>query len=337
VQLGQLLGYNSLQTVQSAAQLSLILSLLTFVVGLYTARSFFKENRVKAALACALLATAPSLVLLAPQINNDTLLTFFGFLWFGALLAASHSHNPRTWAWVGVLIGMGMLTKGNANLWIPVSALCAWIAAKNVRGRVQSITATALPALLIASPLFLWRYLFDPRYQTVANALQQKNPVFLTTSLNDLLGFNPIHIIQHPILDTGITRPPAPSFLESLFITGHLGVDSYGPESAILLTMGLLLLPVFLAGCIRTLSLGKYVIPIAILGLVGELFLFRLSLPFESSQHFRYIITFMLPFSFLIAEGTQVRSTWVRPVLESFVGAYAVVSAAFIVAIFLAT
>lgn len=284
-------------------QLSLLMAIGMLLTGVGILRTVFGADRMRMLLGVAFLSVFPGLIFLTSQINNDVLVTFLGFLWFLQILRAVRSRRLRDWGIVGLIIGFGMLTKGNALLWLPVTALSAVVARDTWKRRFSAIIFSTFIALVVASPLFLWRHLADPNYGLIANAQFLQGSTLLEPSLRELLSFNPVEVLRHRQMLGASAEDRSQNFPEAVFLTSQFGYADFGQEASILLVFAMLLVPLVLLGGMQMARRGEPVPSLVLIALVFCLLLFRLKSPYPPSQNFRYIAVAVLPLSILVAEG----------------------------------
>lgn len=283
-------------------QLSVLLSIGVLLIGFAVVRKIFASDYVRSLLATLVLCTFPALIFQASQINNDVLLTFLGFVWFFWLLRAIRSGQLLDWCITGLIIGMGMLTKGNAILWIPVTALLGVVMISHSwKRRIQAVMLSTVVAGMVVSPLLGWRHFADPNYGLVANAPFLDTKVLLSPTLHELTVFNPMQVLRRRAVPQDLPQ----NFPEALFLTSQFGYADFGPEASILLVFGIFLMPVVVLGALRMIRRGDPVHVLTVATLVFGLLLFRLQSPYPSSQNFRYIAVAALPITILIVEGTR--------------------------------
>ncbi|MDD5054691.1 MAG: glycosyltransferase family 39 protein [Candidatus Peribacteraceae bacterium] len=292
-------------------QLSLLLAVGMLLTGVGILRFVFGTDRVRMLLGVAFLSVFPGLIFLTSQINNDVLVTFLGFLWFLQILRAVKSRRLWDWGIVGLIIGFGIVTKGNALLWLPVTALSAVAGMDTWKRRFSSVVLSTLLAVVVASPLLLWRHRADPNYGLVANAQLLQGSKLLQPSVRELFSFNPIEVLLHRQMLGADAGARSQNFPEAVFLTSQFGYADFGQEASVLLVFGMLLFPLVFLGGFKMMRRGDSV-PVIILGsLLFCLLLFRLKSPYLPSQNFRYIVVAVLPLSILVAEG----AVFFRPLL----------------------
>jgi hypothetical protein len=334
--LGERFGLGEAQALLAVQQLSVLLTILTLLIGTRLVHRYFGGDRMRIALGTLFLCTFPSLLYLASQVNNDVLVTLLGFLWFERLVHAVQKNRLLDWGIVGLVAGLGLLTKGNAILWLPATFIAPFLASGSIRQRGTAAASVVLVSLLVFAPLFLWRQIGDPHFGVVANAPFLRGMTFLDPTIKEILTFNPAKILSFGYRTTGYLA--GTNFIETIFLTAQFGTADFGPESSILLALGLFLLPLLFFGIIRSCRDQRFVPALAFFLFLGGMLLYRLRFPYGSSQNFRYIVTACLPLTLLLAEGTAFwRIRIVRILSEMIMIVYALVSFILFFGIFIAT
>ena len=138
-------------------------ALVIFFIWLGARRLFPKRPRV-ALLAAGFTAFLPMHIAMSAAINNDALAELFIVAVMFRLLGAlqEEATSPAHWAVTGLLIGLGLLTKFQAYILIPLAGAVwlwqigrGWRAHELTARRWLTGVALALPALLLALPWWL--------------------------------------------------------------------------------------------------------------------------------------------------------------------------------------
>ena len=138
-------------------------ALVIFFIGLSARRLFPKRLRV-ALLAAGFVAFLPMHIAMSASVNNDVLAELFIAAVMFRLLGAlqEETTSPAHWAVTGLLIGLGLLTKFQAYILIPLAGVVwlwqlwrGWRAHELTARRWLTGVALALPALLLPLPWWL--------------------------------------------------------------------------------------------------------------------------------------------------------------------------------------
>lgn len=124
----------------------------------------FPDHPTAALLATGFAATVPMHVALTAAVNNDTLANLWMAAAVALILGALRAEQARSsaalkhWAWAGVAMGLGMLTKTTAYAAIPVG-LIALLAQARRKTSLRALAARALalfgPALALNLPWYV--------------------------------------------------------------------------------------------------------------------------------------------------------------------------------------
>ena len=128
------------------------------------ARRFFEERPRAALLAVGFVAFLPMHIAMTASINNDAMAELLIAAVMFRLLGALRSQGaaPAQWAFTGLLVGLGLLTKFQAYILIPlVGMVWLWLIWQDARAQRLAASswlggaALALPALLLGAPWWL--------------------------------------------------------------------------------------------------------------------------------------------------------------------------------------
>lgn len=300
--------------------LPLLLSVATLLVGVsIIVRSFTGSLRILGTLC---IASFPALIYLSSQVSNDALIALLGFFWFGALLRAISLHHLRPWFLVGIVCGLGLLTKANALPWVIISAILMVCSTRSWSHRLQKVSIMGASAFIVGGWWYVYRFLSGGSISLVANAFQQVSTVILTPTIRKIFTFNPVAILLHPSPSASDPLTRSAYFLETLFRSSQVGSLHFS-NTAILLVFAMILLVIALYGSYRDVRENRFTYSLMILLFIASVLLFRLQYPFAVSQHFRYIVPAVLPFTFLLLHGIRViRPRFLRIIAEATVGVY---------------
>lgn len=275
-------------------------------------------------IASLFLASFPALIFLSSQISNDGLFTLFGFLWYGSLLVALEKQSRASTIMVGLLCGLGLLTKTNAVAWLIISVVLLYMSTFPLAQRLRSIGVVTIVSALTGGWWYVLRVFSTTSFSPVANAFDQASTVLLSPSLREIFTFNPLAMILHPAPSAMESATRSANFLETLFRTSQVGSLFFSPDVAILLVVALMLLIVILLGVLHECRRGAPIHSLAVLLFILSVLFFRLQYPFSTSQHFRYITPVVIPLTFLLVHGiTSIRTRFAKILAEAVLGVYA--------------
>lgn len=140
---------------------SVLLGMLTILIIYKTAFLVFSHQTKSALLVLAIVGTLPTFIVNNASVTNDALANFIGALIIWQIFLPE---TVRRNLLIGLLLGLGILTK--ANLY-PLSLLIVfsfWIQKRNLMGTIKSV----YPIFLIASALSVWFFIWNyTRYGSI--------------------------------------------------------------------------------------------------------------------------------------------------------------------------
>lgn len=317
VRLGEFFGRSPVLLVQDLQVLSLLLSIIVLAIGIGIARALFsrEDERQHLLLSTGVLATFPALIFFAARINNDVLYHLLAFVVFALLLRWWGSGRGRDWYLLCFTVGLGLLTKNNALLFVPIVLLCLLLR-RGISWRRKAGHA-ALSLLLLAAmtgwfvvPRMLMEP--DPAAFVIGNARFINQGVRVPNSLDAFVTFNPLQVLLHPYNQSWDDSARRKFFWEFLFRSAFFGEFNFGgklrPLGIFLLLLGMVGLPLMALGCWRDLRRrAMHTIPIwvtlAIL-IVGHLAA-RWKFPYGPTQDFRYSILLVVPLTYYAIRGVE--------------------------------
>ncbi|MEK7591089.1 MAG: glycosyltransferase family 39 protein [Patescibacteria group bacterium] len=303
--LGILSGLTIAEALTTLQALSLLLSILTFLIAVPIAHLVFsKSERLEQLFFVGLLAVCPGLIFFSSRINNDVLVQFFLMFAFWRLLLFWRKSEQKNWLLASAAVALGILTKMNAVLLLPVLGLALPLKRFSSRTKLVLAAQSAFLLLAIAGWFIVLRF-FIEQTNLVANAPQLHQITNLEQTWVSFLRFRPWAILQHPVIDTLNSDFPRNAFFEYYFRSMLGGTSFSGLHVLILLYLiAFFLLPVVLFGCIRTFR-ERSAAPLLLLlfVLIGAHLLFRAFYPYASSQDFRYTALVAIPLAYFTVQG----------------------------------
>jgi 4-amino-4-deoxy-L-arabinose transferase-like glycosyltransferase len=289
-------------------QLSMWISWITLGLGLWIGRMLFGGTEL--ALFCAALATFPGLIYSASRVSNDGLvqLLMFAALWL--LIRWRQTAQDRWWLGCAAVIGLSVLTKSSGLLLLPVAAALLWLGPSGRRLKLGATAGGIIAA--ISGWLIAVRLWVDQTPSIVPNTSALPPELHLDTSLLDLVGFNPVRLLQHPFGNRLEWLQQEQGLWEYYFRSAFFGEFFVPPslthEGWLILLLGLLLLPVLGLGIYRSLysepdRLAHLWVPLLVLLNIHGLY--RVLAPFTPSQDFRYTSLVLLPAVALALHGAR--------------------------------
>ena len=303
---------------------SLLISIITFVVGVWIANSLFPTRRdvTKRYLFTGMLATLPSIVFFSSRINNDILYALFGFLFVALLIKWWKEKMNNDWYWLSLVLALGLLSKNNAAAFVPVAWICLWCCRSlSRRSKVRLFAASVGIITVVFGWLPVLRFLIERETRTsyVGNMSDLNGVFFMGNIVKHLTTFSPLRILQFPYNNTFSDIPQGRFFWEFFYRSTVTGEFNLGDHvlwcSRAALFFGLLLLPLVCFGLWKALSKHAYkTLPLwlTLFGILAAHIALRISVPSSTFQDFRYSLVMILPLSFFLLRGMESRYRAVR-------------------------
>ncbi|HLD71428.1 MAG TPA: glycosyltransferase family 39 protein [Candidatus Peribacteraceae bacterium] len=288
--------------------LSFLLSILTLFFALQVGRQLFLRNR-DLLLYGSIVTFFPGFVFTASRINNDTLATLamFSVLWL--LLRFFENGSRKYFLLACVVTALGILTKMNAALLIPLVGSVLLLQQKiHVREKIELGLQGIVILIFLAGWYVLLRFFFEGT-ELVGNADYLHETIRLPNSFTHILAFRPWKILLDPMIQTLGMTMKANAFLEYYFRSALGGYPMPYSSFSILVPiylLGFVMIPLGIGGVIKY-TRDRSTLPI-LLTLIIFLSLhvvFRLSYPFTSSQDYRYTPLLLIPFAYYVIRGAH--------------------------------
>jgi len=297
--------------VEPLQQLSLWISCLTLGLGLWVGTLLYRDRPRPLAMFSVLLAAFPGLVYGASQVTNDGLVQLLLFGAMGLLICWWQTGRDRWWIMAAAATGIGVLVKSNALLMLPIAMGMLWVKTglgRRARLRLLGIGTGIVVAL--SGWLIVVRMTVDRMYSVVPNTDLLPRQLHLSTGPWDLLGFNPVRLLQHPFGNDVVHLQQAQGFWEYYFRSAFFGEWSFDPAllnmAWLILLLALLLVVVMGMGLWHALRHQRTVtahIWVPLVALLGTHWVYRIVAPFTPSQDFRYTSLVLLPAAWLVLDA----------------------------------
>jgi len=248
-------------------------------------------------------AVYPGLVFFAARINNDVLYHLLAFTALGVLLYWWQTGRSVAWYAACALIGLGILTKMNALLLVPVVFGCL-LFRRPLRWRRTLVHGVAGGFLiLLLSGWFLAgraSEVSDIGTFVVGNVGNLQSNLRVPNTAGALLTFNPVGILRHPFNNPWDDRERRQYLWEYFFRSSLFGEFSFPNRglAIVLLLLTLAFLPFAAAGFLRdVLERGRYWFPMMLVSffMVAGHVANRFFNAFATSQDFRYSPLLLVP------------------------------------------
>ena len=331
--IGQAFGFRTEELWLHVQFLSLVASIAAFFALLAVAQALFPKDGFSRLLFSALAAVFPALVHVSSQISNDALLLLFACLWLLILMRWWQDRRPASWITLCSVLALAMLTKTNAVFMVVTTLFCL-VAAGDYRRFVPRLTSLGF-SLLPASVLIAYRYVADPQFGLVANAVHQNPLVHVSNAFINFTAFDPLQMLKHPYIDNFNPATHPHVLFEYLFRSSQFGASAFGPDGVIVLVMAMFLIPIAVFGFIRTYREAR-LLPVLACSVVmtAGIIAFRFRYPYMPSQHVRLVLPLVVCACVFITGGTVMKS-WSIPlvVCRSVVMSYMFVAVLFVIGI----
>ncbi|HVW67288.1 MAG TPA: glycosyltransferase family 39 protein [Candidatus Peribacteraceae bacterium] len=306
------LGLNHDQALVGIQWFACLLSVITLLIVFWTGRLLFpdKKDEPSLLLYTAFVAVLPSFIFFAARINNDVLYQVFAFLSVALAIAFWLKGKTMYWYLTSVALGLGLLSKGNVLLLVPLSWLLLMLHKKySWTDKMMHLAASALILVALAGWFYVPRYIQEhqSRVALVGNVNILTN--FVENTPAAYLTFNPVGMVMHPYNDPFDDAARRQYFWEYLARSALYGEFNFGVNDLLLARM-------MVASFLLILLLGAYSIwtdrklwyrnlpvwSLLIFLLIGHA-IFRYVFPYSSSQDFRYSILLIIPIAYYMARG----------------------------------
>ncbi len=139
---------------------SILMGTVTLAFAILIAWKVFPESPLIGLLAGALIAFNPQFIFISSSVNNDNLMNMIATIsWWQILRAIEQPERMRHWIYLGLLIGMGFLTKGNGGFVIASVAGITLLTISIKKRSFKLLTQGALCMVLVAVALSWWWFL----------------------------------------------------------------------------------------------------------------------------------------------------------------------------------
>lgn len=313
---------------------SLILSLLTLILAVWIAFLLFPvaKDRTKRQMLVAFFAFLPGIVFFASRINNDVLYLLWGTACFALLVRWWRHQSIVIWFVLGLCIALGLLSKNNTAVFLPVAIVCL-LACRTLTLRRKA----GLLGLLFLTVALVFGWLPVLRFAVERNTnasfvgnMQTLNGVFfIGNGLEHMLTFSPIRVILFPYNNTYTDIPQGRYFWEFLYRSAITSEFNLGPAlewiSSLILLLGFILVVVASMGFWKIICKRAYkTLPcwLTLGSILAAHVALRLAYSSSTFQDFRYSAVATLPAGYFLVEGicnlSPALSRWARIVLILF-------------------
>ncbi len=294
-------------SIRAVQLLSVFLSLLTLGVCLWISTMLFSmQQRTERLLFVAFFAVFSGVVLQSVRVNNDILMQLLGFTAAALCLHFWQSGRARSWYLLVLVLGLGILTKVNILLLLPVAFLTL-VFQRSHTPRTKLIMGSIGLCILLSLTewLYILRMFQDFNIDLVGNVGNLNGDLSIPNSLSAYLTFNPLQILHHPYNDAFGDEARRMFFPEYLYRSAFFGEfnlgDSLRTFSRWMLLMGFFVSILAMCGFFSALRRSyRQALPVwfAFCALLFGHAFFRFLYPYSSSQDFRYSVLLLVPVSY---------------------------------------
>lgn len=326
---------------QELKWISCICSCAVLAISLKIAHVVFEKSAYwSKMLVLAVLAVLPGLVFLAGQINNDVpaqLLMFAGIFF---LINWWQTRRNRSWLFYASAIALGVLTKTNCALLIPVGVIT--VLAARTPGSLDKIKLICCATLLVVA---LSGWFVIPRSHAkstvkdyvVSNYSRIPAQLSVRSDLVALISFDPLQVLSNPYNDSWSDSSRRQFAQEYLFRSAFLGEFDFGSRlrslaSTILATAMMLVALTVLK--VRSLSPGELYrwLPVCVCFVVyyAGLICNRALYPYSVCGDFRFVTPLALCLALMVASEHNRCGTAVIRCTRALVLAFVVLNSCFL-------
>ena len=320
-------------------------SIVLLFVTVFVGRQLF--NARQEAQRLWLLATVtffPTIVFCATRVSNDPLYYIFAFLWCGTIVAYWKRPRRRTFVWMSVLCGLGLLTKTSM---LPMTALSFvfLFLCRRITSKEKAICSAMGMVIVVA--LAGWFHVSRALHTSpaepsfiIGNLKGAALGLFFNSQPKNFFVFDPIKIVQYPRCSAWKTDTHRVYFWEYYFKSAYTGEFLKEQEdfeyvfARLLLTGTILLLPYLFFGFIRTARTRSnsgfplvFVMPVCLATQVG----FTYTSSLANTQDFRVFSFLLIIYSYFIIEGIYASAGLVRGFGKAVFASILIVSLAFLI------
>ena len=312
------LGISNNSLLQAWEAESCFLSILMLAGFWAVSWMLFKRDRVSRCYFFFCLAFYPIFIYNAGTINNDVLFNTLSSLWIILLVSVCKRSSLQKWLLLSVVLGLALLTKGNALLLILVSYLILF-STRQISHQAKSVLAVFMVSIIFV--ISGWFYIERAKVSTgplnlMVHNLSTIGPEFhIVEDFWKLTTFDPVALFQYPYSAYNeLCDPRRQYFWEFLFKSSFFGEGFFciplDPQyigiARVIVTCAFLLLPLILFGYGGALlRRSKEAWPLLVMTptILFSHWLYVMQAPFISSQNFRYSAILVIPFTYFLLRG----------------------------------
>lgn len=327
-------------------RLACLFSIILLFCTIYVGRKLFNERQEAQRLwFLAIITFFPSIVYAATRISNDPVYYIFAFLWAGTLIEFWRKPVAKTFLWLCVECGFGLLSKASMLAMTGLTFLFLFFC-RRVTLKQKALWTTVGMAIVLA--MAGWFHIpramqtlpsKNPNTFIIGNIVWEAEGLFYKSEWQNFCVFNPVRVVQYPRCNGWKVDPRRVFFWEYYFKSGYTGEflnekeDNEYTFARTLLTLNLLLFPYMIFSFIRTIRMPSrvaypyvWVWPACMAAQIG--YVYRVGL--ANVQDFRFFSFLLLIYAYFIVDGIYATKGWLRTIGKVILGSLLMISVAFV-------
>jgi hypothetical protein len=315
---------------------ALLLSLAVLGISAWISSMLFTSKKDRL-LFLGVIATFPGVIFFSSRISNDVLLALFGFLFLGFLIRWWQEGREFDFHRAAVALSLGVLTKSNALLLLPVLYLCLFLK-KGVTNTKKLVSVSLILILLITGWYFALRFIIEGERSLIGNIDRHPPETLMQDAREPLqfVTFNPSRVLAQPYNNQWEDSSGRKHFFEYFIRSAFAGDFHFGDQLAILITLLLfvtmILVPYFLRGLLRAREQIPLITTFIVL-LLGHM-AFRWILPQATVQDFRFSVLLIIPILYFTIQGMEKVPAWARMIAQAALFSLIVLSTVLILGLY---
>lgn len=322
---------------------SLLLSISVLGIGLWIAAILFwsRGQRFAAILFGGVLASHPGLIAFSSRINNDVLQQLFSFLAFAFLLRWWTRGLLRDWSGAVLAMSLGLLTKMNSIVLASLALVLLLLTDQLSWKKKLSCLLIIVVFFGALTGWFFKKRVFNEGQRSFVANMEGSTDLKVANTYLEYLTFNPVGILDNPFVSSREDETRRKNLWEFLFRSSYFGEFRFDERlegiSAILLLLGMALVPLFLLGVWADIRYNAYAtlpLLVTIALLLLSLIVLRILVPYSSAQDFRYISLLSVPLTYYVILGAATLREIGQQMAVGLIGAHVFFCTTFILLLY---
>ena len=332
-------------------RLACVFSIILLFCTVYVGRKLFtKRQEAQRLWFLAIVTFFPSIVYATTRISNDPVYYIFAFLWAGTIIEFWRKPTKKTFMWLSVECGLGLLSKASMLAMTGVSFIFLFLCRRITNGQKALWAALGMIIVLAISGWFhIPRAIKilpseNPNTFIIGNIVWESEGLFYKSEWQNFCIFNPVRVIAHPNCNGWKVDPRRVFFWEYYFKSAYTGEflnpsednwkDAWDYRFArILLIINMMLFPYMFFGVIRTARSPRrvaypyvWIWPACMAAQVG--YVYRVGL--ANVQDFRFFSFLLLIYAYFTIDGIYATKGKLQKLGKFILGALLAVSFAYV-------